>query len=230
MSLIRAAEAQAASLTDQAVAALRRDIVAARLAPGETVSEALICERLSFGKAPVRAALARLAEEGLVQAVPRRGWVVALVTVRDIHEVFDLRLILEPEAARRAAGRIDRAALDRLDAVCRAGYVAGDPDTALAFLDANRAFHVAVAALAGNGRLARQVGRLLDESTRLLVLGLSRRDRTGEMAHEHRTLIEAMADGHADDAARIMHEQVSASRDMVFAALTGPEAATVVMP
>jgi len=230
MSLIRADDAHVSSLTEQAVAALRREIVTARLAPGETVSEAAICERLSLGKAPVRAALARLAEEGLVSAVPRRGWVVALVTVRDIHEVFDLRMILEPEAARRAAGRIDRAAMDRLDAVCRAGYRTGDAESTLAYLDANRAFHVAVAALAGNGRMARQVGRLLDESTRLLVLGLSRRDRTGEMAQEHRDLIAAMAERRAEDAAAIMRDQVAASRDMVLAALTGPDAATVVTP
>lgn len=228
MSLIRPGEAQAASLTEQAAIALRREIVTARLPPGETLSEAAICERLSFSKAPVRAALARLAGEGLVSAVPRRGWVVALVTVRDIHEVFDLRLLLEPEAARRATGRIDRGAMERLDAVCRAGYRTGDADSTLAYLDANRAFHVAVAALAGNGRMARQVGRLIDESTRLLVLGLSRRDRSGEMAQEHRDLIDAMAEGRADAAAAIMRDQVAASRDMVLAALTGPDAATVV--
>ncbi|MDB5375547.1 MAG: hypothetical protein JWP04_4189 [Belnapia sp.] len=213
-----------ASLTSRALGALRQDIVTTRLAPGETLSEAATAGRLSLGKAPIRAALARLAAEGLVQAVPRRGWVVSLVTVRDIHEVFDLRLLLEPEAARRAAGRIDAAALGRLDAVCAAGYRPGDATSALGFLDANRAFHVAVAELSGNVRLARQIGRLLDESTRMLVLGLSRRDRSGEMAHEHRALTAALASGEAAVAAALMREQVAASRDMVLAALTAPEA------
>jgi DNA-binding GntR family transcriptional regulator len=210
-----------ASLTDQAAATLRQDILACRLFPGATLSEAATAERLGLGKAPIRAALARLAEEGLVAAVPRRGWVVSTVTIRDIHEVFELRLLLEPEAARRAAGRIDAAALARLDAVCQAGYQPEDAESALAFLSANRAFHVAIAELAGNARLARQIGRLLDESTRMLVLGLGRRDRTGEMAHEHRALISALAEGQADEAARIAAQQISASRDMVFTALTG---------
>lgn len=210
------------SLTERAADLLRRDILATRLAPGETLSEAAAAQRLGFGKAPIRAALARLAEEGLVQAVPRRGWVVALVTVRDIHEVFDLRLLLEPEAARRAAGRVDAEKLHELDAVCAAGHRPGDPDSALRFLEANRGFHVAVAELSGNTRLARQIGRLLDESTRMLVLGLQRRDRSGEMAHEHRELIEAMALGDGTDAARLMREQVEASRDMVLSALTAP--------
>lgn len=216
------------SLTEQAVTALRREILTTRLRPGETLSEATAAQMLGLGKAPVRAALARLAEEGLVQAVPRRGWVVSLVTIRDIHEVFGLRLLLEPEAARRAAGRVDAAALHRLDAVCACGYRPEDEESTHAFLDANKAFHVAVAELSGNGRLARQIDRLLDESTRMLALGLRRRDRTGEMAHEHHALTEALALGRAEEAAAIMHEQVAASQAMVLAALTAPDSATVI--
>ena len=223
MSQVTAFEAPL-SLTERAVSALRRDILATRLAPGEVISEAMAAERLELGKAPIRAALARLAEEGLVTAVPRRGWVVSLVTIRDIHEVFDLRLMLEPEAARRAAGRVDAPMLTRLDAVCAAGYDCADQDSTMCFLDANKRFHVAVAELGGNARLARQIDRLLDESTRMLVLGLRRRDRTHEMAHEHHALVEALALGRADEAARIMHAQVAESRRMVLAALTAPDA------
>jgi len=227
MSLITAIDAPP-SLTERAVAELRRDILTARLAPGETVSEAAVAQHLELGKAPVRAALARLAEEGLVTAVPRRGWMVSLVTIRDIHEVFDLRLMLEPEAARRAAGRVDAEILARLDAVCAEGYDCADEESALRFLDANKAFHVAIADLAGNARLARQLARLLDESTRMLILGLRPRDRTGEMAHEHHKLVEALALGRAEDSARMMHEQVSASRKMVLTALTAPDARTAI--
>jgi len=216
------------SLTERAVAALRRDILTTRLAPGETVSETAVAAHLELGKAPVRAALARLAEEGLVQAVPRRGWMVSLVTIRDIHEVFDLRLMLEPEAARRAAGRVDAVMLRRLDAIRAEGYDCADEESAMCFLDANKQFHVAIAELSGNARLARLLDRLLDESTRMLVLGLRPRDRTGEMAHEHHALVEALALGRADEAARIMHEQVAASRKMVLAALTAPDARTAV--
>lgn len=216
------------NLTEQAVRALRRDIVACRLSPGETISEALITERFSFGRAAIRAALARLGEEGLVTAVPRRGWVVSVVTIRDIHDVFDLRLILEPEAARRAAGHPDLHRLRPHDDLCALGYLPDDTDSALEFLAANRAFHVTVAELAGNQRLARQIGRLLDESTRMLVLGLATRDRSLEMAHEHGALIRAMITADGNQAATVMHQQLTASRDMVLAALTGPRSTLVV--
>jgi DNA-binding GntR family transcriptional regulator len=208
------------SLSEQAAQVLRGDILACRLAPGAAVSEIFLVGRTGLGRAPIRAALARLAEEGLVQPVPRRGWMVSLVTVQDIHEVFDLRLILEPEAAGRAARAGDTRRLACLDAVCRQGYLPDDPDSAQRFLAANRAFHVAVAEMSGNARLARQIGRLLDESSRMLVLGLTLRDRTGEMADEHRALIAALGGGDAVLAATLMREQVAASRDMVLAGLT----------
>jgi DNA-binding GntR family transcriptional regulator len=216
------------SLADQAVATLKREILACRLAPGAAVSETLMTDRFQLGRAPVRAALARLAEEGLVQAVPRRGWVVSVVTIRDIHEVFALRLLLEPEAARLAAGHADLERLRKLDDICALRHAPDDADSALDFLAANRGFHVAVAELAGNQRLARQIGRLLDEATRMLVLGLSTRDRSGEMAHEHHTLLAAMTAHDAPLAAQIMRDQIAASRDMVLAALTGPRSALVV--
>lgn len=216
------------SLTEQAAAALRREILTTRMIPGQTLSEAALSQQFALGKAPIRAALARLADEGMVQAVPRRGWIVSLVTIRDIHEVFGLRLLLEPEAARLSAGRVDAALLRRLDDICACGYRPEDEDSTHAFLEANKAFHVALADLSGNARLARQIDRLLDESTRMLMLGLRRRDRTGEMAHEHHALIEALALGHAEEAATIMREQVSASRTMVLTALTAPDSSMAV--
>lgn len=211
------------NLSTQAADFLRSEILCCRMRPGAAVSEAMITDRFNLGRAPVRAALARLSDEGLVKALPRRGWVVSTVTIRDIHEVFDLRLILEPEASRRAAGQPeDTVRLNALDAVCAQGYRPDEPESALAFLKANKAFHVAVAGFSGNDRLARQIDRLIDESTRMLVLGLSCRDRSGEMAHEHRLLIEALMAGEGNRAAEIMREQVAASRDMVLSALTSP--------
>lgn len=130
------------SLTAQAYRTLRSEILTTRARPGTAVSEGALAAAHGFGKAPIRLALARLSQEGLVQSQPRRGYVVAPVTLRDVKDVFELRLILEPAAARLAAGQADIAALRRLDEVCAASYRPEDPDSALAFLEANRAFHV----------------------------------------------------------------------------------------
>ena len=93
---------------------LRDAIVRLELAPGAAVSEAQLVGGFGFSKAAVRAGLARLRADGLVVAEPRRGHVIAPVTMRDVLEIYDLRLLLEPPGTQAAAGRIERDELARL--------------------------------------------------------------------------------------------------------------------
>lgn len=206
-------------LTDRAYERIRHDIISCAIAPGTEISEAQLCAQYKLGKAPVRMALNRLAHDGLVRAIPRRGYMVAPVTVRDIHDVFELRLMLEPAAARMAAGKVDAHRLQALDETCRAGYQPGDLKSTSRFLEANKAFHVAIAQGTGNVRLAGAIEHLLDEMTRLLHLGLGLRNRSQEMQHEHRSLVKALSRGDGDTAERICREQIEAARNMVLSAI-----------
>ena len=206
-------------LTDRAYERIRHDIISCAIAPGTAISEAQLCTHYRLGKAPVRMALNRLAHDGLVRAIPRRGYMVSPVTVRDIHDVFELRLMLEPAAARMAAGRVEAQRLQALDESCRAGYEPGDLRSTSRFLDANKAFHVAIARATGNVRLAATIEQLLDEMTRLLHLGLGLRNRSQEMQQEHRALMKALARGDGDTAERICREQIETARSMVLSAI-----------
>lgn len=203
-------------LTDAAYHLLKRQIVECALPPGAEVTERSLMERYGFGKAPLRAALVRLAHEGLVRARARRGYLVAPVTVQDVQDIFALRLLLEPAAARQAAGKVDRRLLARLDALCRAGYTPGHRESETRFLEVNRQFHVAIADAAGNRRLAAVLAQLLEEMERIFHLGLQVRDRSDEMAHEHEALLDALARGDADAAERATIEQIEAARRMVM--------------
>lgn len=206
-------------LSDVAYTQLKSDIIRCALAPGQEVTEARLALRLGLGKAPVRAALVRLSQEGLIRALPRRGYLIAPVTVRDVQDIFQFRMILEPEAARLAAGRVQGDRLRQLDAICRAGYVPGDHESEAAFLRANRDFHVAIAEASGNARLATTLASLLDEMERLLHLGLALRNRTEEMQHEHKALVDALLSGDKEAAAAMAAEQVEAARKMVMDAI-----------
>jgi DNA-binding GntR family transcriptional regulator len=189
------------------------------LAPGSLVSERQLTGRHRLGRAPVRAALLRLAHEGLVRAMPRQGYVVTPVTLKDVYEIFDLRSLLEPFAARRAAGRLGSEVLGRLATIARVGYRADDARSVTAFLRANKEFHVTIARGAGNDRLAASLTVLLDDMERLFRLGLGLRDRAGEMQEEHRALTEALAAGHPERAERVAREQIDAARTMVLDAI-----------
>lgn len=206
-------------LSERAYERVKHDIICCLIAPGTEVSEAQLCEQYKLGKAPVRMALSRLAHDGLVRAIPRRGYMVTPVTLKDIQDVFELRLLLEPRAARLAAGKVDVKRLRLLDEICRAGYQSGEPKSTARFLEANKDFHVAIAQASGNARLAHAIAQLLDEMTRLLHLGLGLRNRTQEMQHEHRTLVRALVRGDGATAEKICQEQIEAARDMVLKAI-----------
>lgn len=215
-----AASAEAQNLGDAAYAEIKSRIIDGRLAGGSAVSEAELALALGVGKAPVRAALARLAQDGLVTSVARRGWRIAAVTLADILDVFRLRRQLEPMAAKLATERgVDSALLKRLDVGCKAGYTPGDAASQRVFLAANRAFHLAIAEAAGSPRLLRTLSNLLDEAERALLLGLALRNRSDEIQHEHQALIDAMAKGDAATAEEIVVQQIDEARDMVIAAL-----------
>jgi DNA-binding GntR family transcriptional regulator len=213
---IRPVHAPAERLTDRAYRAIKQDILVCALAPGADVTERELGARYGLGKAPLREALIRLTHEGLLQAIPRSGYRITPVTIQDVQDIFALRLLLEPAAARQAAGRIDAALLRELNELCRAGYKPGDRASESRFLRANRQFHVAIADASGNRRLARLLGQLLEETERLFHLGLAVRDRTEEMKHEHEDLLAALVRGDGGAAEQAAIAQIDAARTMVM--------------
>lgn len=200
---------------------LRKAVIRLELAPGSPVSEAQLVARFGFSKAAVRSALAHLRAEGLVLAEPRRGHVVASVTLRDVREIYDLRLMLEPPLAARASARITPDELGRLRALSEPVLDLGDAISIERFMDANRAVHVSVATAAGNRRAASIVARLLDDSerARLLALHAGAGGRGLRARVEHRTLLDALQDGDGELAGRLMADAIRTFRDELHDAL-----------
>lgn len=194
--------------SDEAFDLLKAEIVACRLAPGSSFSEASLSLRFGLPKAAARAALTRLAELQLLLPVARHGYTVASITIQSIRDLFELRLMAEPRAAAMAAGRVNIAELQRLN---RAPQTAQTPDEQIAFVAANRAFHRAIAAATGNVRLYNLLETLADETERLVHLGLfgpgsGEVDRSAA-GNGHDALIAALeaADAQAAERAAIAH-------------------------
>jgi DNA-binding GntR family transcriptional regulator len=133
----------------------------------------------------------------LVEAQARRGYVITQVTIGDVREIFQMRLVLEPMAARLAAGRVDAKTMRRreekaIDAWRTKRSVGAD------VLKHNRYIHMHIAESSGNARLARQIDDLLGESERSILIGLRGGSFILKMMDEHMTLIEALAAGDPD--------------------------------
>jgi DNA-binding GntR family transcriptional regulator len=209
------------SLANVAYERIRRAILRCDLVPGEQVTEARLATTYGLGRAAVRAALTRLGHEELVRAVPRRGYTVSPITFQQVNDLFGVRLVVEPAAARLAAGRSTAqsvAELERLNEAC--AHVAGHDDAA-ALREANKALHVAVARCSGNARLERVVRDALDELDRVLYLPQLANvwDRIDASYAEHQQILESIRERDAAKAERAMLDHVLPNKQFVIEGL-----------
>lgn len=150
--------------TLKAQLALRELVIRGALRPGERVSELQMVDRLGVSRTPLRTALVRLEEEGLLEAIPSGGFAVRSFTERDVIDAIEIRGTLEGLAARLAAERgvpAERLADVRtvaaaLDAVLEAPDAAFDMSR---YVTLNAEFHARLVALCGNAALVRQLDR-----------------------------------------------------------------------
>ncbi len=206
-------------LWEQAYWTIRDDIIRCTLPPGAEVTEMGMVERYNKTKASIRRALNRLAHEGLVRPYLRRGYVVSPITVRDIHDVYDVRALLEPAAAVRAIGRVD---IDELRTLNTSNQ--SDP---FGYIDANAQFHNLIASHSGNRLLAESVSNLVGLATRIIWLGLYAaplppsvlEERREAQAHEHDAIIDAFARQDANEVSRLMITHVESTRTLMIDAL-----------
>jgi GntR family transcriptional regulator of vanillate catabolism len=153
------------SQTTKALLSLRDLILGGELKPGDRISELSVVERLGMSRTPIRMALVRLAEEGLLEDIPSGGFAVKAFSERDIHDAIEIRGAMEGLAARLAAERgAGRGALDDL-ASCldEIDGLMARPELSLDdfsnYVRLNARFHTELVALADSPLVARQVER-----------------------------------------------------------------------
>ncbi len=187
---------------------LREEILANRLRPGQELTEQALSAQLGVSRAPVREALGRLAQEGLVTIRPRRGAVVAEVTPEDFLEAYQTREALEALAIRLAMPRLgaaDLAELDRLIAEQAQLAEAHDVD---AFFESNGHFHELIVRLSGNRTLLDIYQQLTARVRRYRTKSLALRGSLARSVEEHRSLVRAIERGDVDEAVRLLVEHI----------------------
>jgi DNA-binding GntR family transcriptional regulator len=204
------------SLAERAYVRLRQEILTCDLAPGQMVSERELARRYDMSKTPIREALSQVCHDGLMHRLPGRGYMVAPITVKDIQDIFDLRLILELAAAKRAAENPSPKQIAALKELAGVRYSLDDRESHIAFLRTNRTFHITLAEAAGNQRLVDRLEELLIEMDRIFHLGLRLRDSSEEMVREHQEVVAALEIGDVEGIQDAIARQIIASRDRVM--------------
>ena len=203
------------TLADAVVQAVRDGVAAGELVPGTTYSVYQLADLLGVSRSPAREGLLRLAEAGLVEIRRNRGFRVLPPSVHDIEEIIDIRLALEPPAARRAAERgtdeqhaTIRSALDAM-----AGAAARGDDAC--FWPADRTLHDLLLRTSGRHRTAAIVERLRT-TTALLGPPTTASGRTLLEIHaEHEPVVTAVLARDGAGAEAAMRAHLEATRDLL---------------
>lgn len=190
--------------------------------PGAMVTERRLAETLNMSRTPIRDALLMLEGEGLLIRQGSRGLQVKQMRIEDYMDALQVRLLLEPEAARLAAGHMPAAALDELEADLKTllGHPEGGegkPDRG-SVRDVDDRLHGGIGDAAGNPQLAHII-RTLRRQTQIFDLR-SMPERFDATCREHLAIVSALRDGRGDDAAQLMRDHLSHVKDSIIGRLT----------
>ncbi len=166
---------QGLSLSELAYRKINELIVSLELRPGAQVDERSLEAKLEIGRTPIREALFRLAAEGLVEAVPKRGFFVKPVTLEDVRALFEAMTLLERNCAFLAARRAGKAHIKELEELHASLQEVMDREDYLQVTLLNSRFHRVLYDSMGNQFLASGLHHLQNQAQRLAYLSYSRR-------------------------------------------------------
>ncbi len=205
------------SMVDAAYEQVRRRILDNVWPPGHRALEQEVALALGMSRTPVREALVRLKNEGLIDIVPRHGMHVLPVSPADMREIYEILTALECVAAERVAQRrpteADLAPLtEATDAMDRA-LAADDLD---AWALADERFHAGLIEMAGNRQLAATVWNYWDRAHRARMFSLRLRPKPTDSTREHRELVTRLLAGDAQGASAVNRShRERASRELL---------------
>jgi len=215
------------SLPEQIAARLSERIVSGTYTPGQRVMEQAIAEEFEVSRGPVREALRLLEKEGLVMILPRRGAQVTNPTIAEVHEIFDIRAMLNGLRDRLIAESPQREQLVPVleQEISRLAQTADAPGAGDEYIEIVLRLNRLLTQTAGNRRLQAILGSLAMQTVRYTRLGLSTPQRRRQSVRHWQRLLQAIRDGDGDAAERIARQRVIDSRDAAVEHLRAQSAA-----
>lgn len=201
-------------LSGRAYAAIKNMIVTNKLRPGEFINESQMQELLGIGRTPVREAFLRLSRDQLVTIHPRKGIEISRISPKRIHDIFELREILEPAILRKGMQNLSRdwLAETRRAFLETAGRgLSKTPDGILECVRLDDRFHNALTACTGNNYAQEIMNSFLDYLTMIRVATTSDEARYRASNLEHIGIIDAVLEGSTETACEKLREHIAIS-------------------
>lgn len=205
------------SLGDRVYQAMKRDIVTGVFESGEALSEKQLAKRYRGSRTPVREAAVRLQQENLLRIVPNRGYFVRHITINELIELYEYRAALEGACAELAAKKGgDQTALEELARLGEVHFEKDDRASYERFIEADTAFHIAVAQLTRNQLLLQAVRDVRCQMERIMYAAIDIQYYGESPSSEHAGIVQTIQDRDPLQARQRMQEHIFISKDKVL--------------
>lgn len=206
-------------LRDVVFQTLRNAILKGELQPGERLMEIQLAQRLGVSRTPVREAIRKLELEGLAIMIPRRGAIVADITVQDLKDVLELRAALEELAVQKACDSITDDQIKLLDKAEQRFRDSLNGSDLVKCVEADMAFHEVLYEAAGNKRLQQMLMNLREQMYRYRLEYMKDRSMHRLLAEEHETICRAIRSRDKEKAGSAMRVHINNQRDGIIRSL-----------
>jgi len=179
-------------LREKAYHTIKRAIVTGEYESNSILYESTTAKLLEMSRTPIREALMRLSEEGLVKNLPNNGFLVTAVTLKEIDEIFDLRLCLEKYVIEEMIDNDAQIDLSEVEKHIKEQEAALEKNDYWASFEANHKFHIKLVDLAKNDTLTKVMQGLRDKPIQSGFRALRRKANLSEAIVEHKAIIDAL--------------------------------------
>ena len=187
-------------LRDVVFNTLRQAILKGELKPGERLLEIALAERLGVSRTPVREAMRKLEQEGLVVMIPRRGAQVASITEKDLNDVLEVRIALENVAIEKACKLITEEELGRLWVAAKEFEKTKAEGNLVRLAETDVAFHEIIYQASDNKRLNQVLNNLREQMYRYRFEYIKDANMREDLRREHREITDAIIKGECERA------------------------------
>lgn len=220
----------APSLTEQTYDILLEAILSLDLRPGERLSVQRVSEQLGVSRTPVKDAFLRLEQEGLVSIVPKKGTFVSDITVEDVDEILESRILVESYAAGQAVMHLSPEGIAQAEAILHRMSQAHARGQLVESAEIGNEFHKLLLSKMRNGRLTGFLQQLDVQYTRIRHYLAELTDRHSRSIDEHYRILEAAKAGDVERATAEMKQHLSWVRDDILTLLVAQSAESGLIP
>ncbi len=203
------------SLSDIAYEELKFRIITLVYEPGSYLNEAKLSDDLEIGRTPIHQAVRRLTHEGLIEMIPRKGLIVRPISLQEVGEIIDLRLVNEVYCAGQACEKMTPTASEELTTILKEAEDFAEQGDIQSQMMVDRSFHDKIAQTAGNQVLAEILRNLHERSMRIWFVSLANETHADRVRHDHWNILEALKSGDRSKAEDAMRAHVLAFKENI---------------